>query len=76
MVDLPRNEQPFGGVINPVVADSTPVTPSIDYPPDGAPNPPDGAPNVVVVLLDDVGFGARVPALLTCRLVTCADDSW
>ncbi|WP_373142828.1 arylsulfatase [Mycobacterium marinum] len=51
MVDLPRNEQPFGGVINPVVADSTPVTPSIDY-------PPDGAPNVVVVLLDDVGFGA------------------
>ena len=41
----------FGGVINPLLADSTPVTPSITY-------PPFGAPNVVVVLLDDVGFGA------------------
>ncbi len=51
MVDLPRPEERFGGVINPSAADSTPVKPSIAY-------PPPGAPNVVVVLLDDVGFGA------------------
>ncbi len=41
MDDLPRED----------VADSAPVTPSIRY-------PPAGAPDVVVVLLDDVGFGA------------------
>ncbi|CAM4343860.1 Arylsulfatase [Mycobacterium basiliense] len=51
MVDLPREDQPFTGVINPAVADSIPVKPSITY-------PPAGAPNVVLVLLDDVGFGA------------------
>ena len=51
MVDLPPGDQPFTGVIRPSVADSTPVTPSITH-------PPAGAPNVVVVLLDDVGFGA------------------
>ena len=51
MVELPREEERFTGVINPSAADSTPVRPSITYP------PPD-APNVVVVLLDDVGFGA------------------
>ncbi|WP_205873105.1 arylsulfatase [Mycobacterium camsae] len=51
MVDLPRTAGPFAGVINPSVADSTPVKPTITY-------PPEGAPNVVVVLLDDVGFGA------------------
>ncbi|ORX03544.1 arylsulfatase [Mycobacterium szulgai] len=51
MGDLPRAEKPFGGVVNPSAADSTPVTPAITY-------PPADAPNVVVVLLDDVGFGA------------------
>src|SRR5437868_5367886 len=51
MADLPPADERFGGVINPSAADSTPVKPSIVY-------PPDGAPNVVVVLLDDVGFGA------------------
>jgi arylsulfatase A-like enzyme len=51
MVDLPPADPPFGGVINPFAKDSTPVKPSITY-------PPTGAPNVVVVLLDDVGFGA------------------
>ncbi len=50
MTDLPHAEEPFTGVINPLVKDSTPAKPSIDY-------PPAGAPNVVVVLLDDVGFG-------------------
>lgn len=51
MVDLPVEDERFGGVINPSAAESTPVTLSIAY-------PPAGAPNVVVVLLDDVGFGA------------------
>jgi arylsulfatase len=51
MADLPRPVPPFDGVINPLAKDSTPVTPSIT-------RPPAGAPNVVVVLLDDVGFGA------------------
>ena len=51
MVDLPRGEERFAGAIHPSSADSIPVKPSITY-------PPTGAPNVVVVLLDDVGFGA------------------
>ena len=51
MVDLPRGDEPFAGIANPSVADSTAVQPSISC-------PPPGAPNVVVVLLDDVGFGA------------------
>ena len=51
MVDLPRGEERFTGAIHPSAADSIPVKPSIAY-------PPTGAPNVVVVLLDDVGFGA------------------
>ncbi|MEE6140109.1 arylsulfatase [Mycobacterium sp. 050128] len=51
MVELPHDTDEFGGIINPSLADSTPVVPSIAY-------PRPGAPNVVVVLLDDVGFGA------------------
>ncbi|MGD1171496.1 arylsulfatase [Mycobacterium seoulense] len=51
MVNQPPKGERFDGVINPSSAGSTPVTPSIVY-------PPAGAPNVVVVLLDDVGFGA------------------
>lgn len=51
MVKLPGDEKPFDGVLAPSVADSTPSRPAIVY-------PPAGAPNVVVVLLDDVGFGA------------------
>ncbi len=51
MVDPLRTTESFTGVINPSVADSTPIKPAITY-------PPEGAPNVVVVLLDDVGFGA------------------
>lgn len=51
MVNLPREDERFDGIINPSAADSTPSRPSIVY-------PPGGAPNVVVVLLDDVGFGA------------------
>ena len=51
MVDVPSDAPAFAGVINPLSVDSTPVRPTIAY-------PPEGAPNVVVVLLDDVGFGA------------------
>lgn len=51
MVDLPKADPAFTGVIAPLATDSTPAKPAINY-------PPAGAPNVVVVLLDDVGFGA------------------
>ena len=41
----------FDGVIEPLAVESSPSRPEIRY-------PPDAAPNVVVVMLDDVGFGA------------------
>ena len=50
-VILPQPEPPFTGTIGETAADSEPMRPEITY-------PPAGAPNVVVVLLDDVGFGA------------------
>lgn len=51
MIDLPAEDRPFGGIITPLAVDSTPSKPALLC-------PPEGAPNVVVVLLDDVGFGA------------------
>ncbi len=48
---LPKAEKPFGGKMERTIAESTPDKPEINY-------PPEGAPNVVVVLIDDVGFGA------------------
>lgn len=51
MVELPHGDEQFGGVIDTTLNHSTPIKPSIT-------SPPVGAPNVVVVLLDDVGFGA------------------
>jgi arylsulfatase len=51
---LPRPEQPFGGRIGLKVADS--VT---DFPKEVA--APKGAPNILVILTDDVGFGATSP---------------
>ena len=48
---LPRPATPFTGVAHELATDSTPVRPGIE-------RAPAGAPNVVVVLLDDVGFGA------------------
>jgi arylsulfatase A-like enzyme len=48
---LPGPERAFPGVINELATDSKPVRPEIQY-------PPAGAPNVVVVMFDDVGFGA------------------
>ena len=45
--------QPFKGVINVDIRDSTP-----DWAPFEPPKAPDGAPNVVYIVLDDVGFSA------------------
>jgi arylsulfatase A-like enzyme len=48
---LPIPEPPFAGVIRELATDSTVARPEIQ-------RPPAGAPNVVVVMYDDVGFGA------------------
>ena len=48
---LPRPEQPFGGKIGRTAAESTP-----DFPQPMA--APKGSPNVLLILTDDVGFGA------------------
>jgi hypothetical protein len=50
-VRLPGADPAFRGVIEPLATESTPSRPEIR-------RPPAGAPNVVVVMLDDVGFGA------------------
>ena len=50
-VVLPGPERAFGGVIAELATASTPARPEIDL-------PPEGAPNVMVVMYDDVGFGA------------------
>ena len=47
---LPLPEPPFKGVIGKTYVDSKEDWPAV-------PKPPEGAPNVVVILLDDVGFG-------------------
>ncbi|MBA4011741.1 MAG: arylsulfatase [Phenylobacterium sp.] len=47
---LPLSEPPFKGVIGKTYLDSKEDWPAV-------PKPPEGAPNVVVILLDDVGFG-------------------
>jgi arylsulfatase len=49
---LPRNDPPFGGVANRTLAGSKPEFPL------PAKAPP-GAPNVLLVLIDDAGFGNR-----------------
>src|SRR5437868_3061265 len=48
---LPRPEQPFNGHVGRTVKDSTK-----DFPRE--PAAPKGAPNVLLILTDDVGFGA------------------
>ncbi|WP_167104730.1 arylsulfatase [Mycobacterium sp. DL592] len=48
---LPLPDTPTGGIAGPTIADS--VMPTIQ-----PIRPPAGAPNIVIVLLDDVGFGA------------------
>ena len=47
---LPLPESPFKGVIGETYLDSKEDWPKV-------PKPPEGAPNVVVIMLDDVGFG-------------------
>ncbi len=57
--DVPRSILP--------IPDRTPIglttyaatDPDTSYPPITPVRPPAGAPNVLVILLDDVGFGAR-----------------
>jgi len=48
---LPQPEQPFKGKIGRTAKDSTP-----DFP--KGVEAPEGAPNVLLILTDDVGFGA------------------
>jgi arylsulfatase A-like enzyme len=47
---LPLKEPAFGGTIGETYTDSKSEWPKL-------PTPPEGAPNVIVILLDDVGFG-------------------
>ena len=47
---LPPDEKPFGGAIGPTWRDSQPEWPE-------RPVPPAGAPNVLIIVLDDLGFG-------------------
>jgi arylsulfatase len=51
---LPRPEPPFKGKIGRTLKDSKPDFPT-------AVEPPKGAPNVLLILTDDVGFGASSP---------------
>jgi arylsulfatase len=50
-LQLPPPSAPFSGAISPNAVDSTPA-----WPPQTM--PPQGAPNVLLILTDDVGFGA------------------
>ena len=49
---LPIRRAPFDGVVNKTLAGCVPDWTQIDHV-----HPPDGAPNVLVVLVDDAGFG-------------------
>ena len=49
---LPIRRSPFAGVVNRTLAGSEP-----DWNLIGHPTPPEGAPNVLLVLIDDAGFG-------------------
>jgi arylsulfatase A-like enzyme len=49
---LPLRRAPFSGTVNRTLAGSEP-----DWSQLGHPRPPDGAPNVLLVLIDDAGFG-------------------
>jgi hypothetical protein len=55
---LPIRPPPFSGVANQTLDGSQP-----DWGLIGHAEPPDGAPNVLVVLIDDAGFGAVDAAL-------------
>jgi hypothetical protein len=49
---LPIPDAPFRGLANVTLKDSQPVFPH-------RVSAPEGAPNVLLVLIDDAGFGAR-----------------
>ena len=51
MTHLPHSDPPFAGQIARLLQDATPARMTLN-------GPPQGAPNVVVILLDDVGFGS------------------
>ena len=51
MTKLPRPSQPFQGRIDRLMVDAQPARMNV-------PTAPAGAPNVVVIMLDDVGFGS------------------
>src|SRR2546427_11757542 len=51
---LPLPQPPFGGKIGPYYSDSVPDIPTLRA-------PPAEAPNVLLILLDDVGFGHASP---------------
>lgn len=51
---LPQQEPPFEGKIGRITKDSTP-----DFP--KGVEAPQGAPNILLILTDDVGFGASSP---------------
>ena len=57
---LPIPPAPFKGTIGLRAKESTPSFPA-------AVAAPDGAPNVVLILLDDVGFGASTPSAVPSR---------
>src|SRR4026207_2089736 len=59
---LPIPDRPAPGLMTYDAKD-----PDTSYPPIEPLLPPDGAPNVVIVLLDDVGFGAAGPCGGPCR---------
>ena len=50
---LPIPDQPYTGLITYDATD-----PDTSFPPIKQVRPPEGAPNVLIILLDDVGFGA------------------
>jgi arylsulfatase len=58
MADLPRTHLPIPDPQHVGVTTYDAKDPDTAYPPIRPVTPPDGAPNVLVVLIDDVGFGA------------------
>jgi arylsulfatase len=62
---LPIDDRPSAG---PVLYDAK--DPAVSYPPIEPLRPPEGAPNVLVVLLDDAGFGASSAFGGPCRMPT------
>ena len=54
---LPAPDRAYAGLVTYDAKD-----PNTTFPPIEPLRPPAGAPNVLVVLIDDVGFGPRVPS--------------